>query len=58
MIENCFVISLQLTGELLSECIGRKQYYSTEADRLNNSVKTLQEWGDVVIKQSKGEKDE
>lgn len=54
---------LQLTGELLSECIGRKQYYSSEADKLNNSVKTLQEWGDEVIKQSvvkqsKGEKDE
>ena len=54
---------LQLTGELLSECIGRKQYYSSEADRLNNSVITLQEWGDEVIKQSvikqnKGEKDE
>lgn len=49
---------LQLTGELLSECIARKQYYSTEADRLNNSVKTLQEWGEEVIKQNKGEKDE
>lgn len=54
---------LQLTGELLSECIARKQYYSSEADKLNNSVKTLQEWGDEVIKQpvvkqSKGEKDE
>ena len=49
---------LQLAGELLSDCIARKQYYSTEADRLNNSVKTLQEWGDVVIKQSRGEKDE
>lgn len=54
---------LQLTGELLSECIGRKQYYSSEADKLNNSVKTLQEWGDEaikqsVVKQSKGEKDE
>ena len=54
---------LQLTGELLSECIGRKQYYSSEADKLNNSVKTLQEWGDEVIKQSvikqnEGEKDE
>ena len=54
---------LQLTGKLLSECIGRKQYYSSEADKLNNSVKTLQEWGDEVIKQSvvkqsKGEKDE
>ena len=54
---------LQLTGELLSECIARKQYYSSEADKLNNSVITLQEWGEEVIKQSvvkqsKGEKDE
>ena len=49
---------LQLTGELLGECIARKQYYSTEADKLNNSVITLQEWGEAVIKQSKGEKDE
>lgn len=54
---------LQLAGELLSECIERKQYYSSEADKLNNSVKTLQEWGDEVIKQSvvkqsKGEKHE
>ena len=47
---------LQLAGELLSECIARKQYYSTEADKLNNSVITLQEWGEEVIKQSKGEK--
>ena len=35
---------LQLTGELLQSCIGRKQYYAYEADRLNNSVLTLQEW--------------
>lgn len=49
---------LQLAGELLSECIARKQYYSTEADKLNNSVITLQEWGEEVIKQSKGEKSE
>lgn len=51
---------LQFTGELLSECIARKQYYSSEADKLNNSVITLQEWGDAVIKQSqnRGEKDE
>ena len=49
---------LQLTGGLLSECIARKQYYSSEADKLNNSVITLQEWGEEVIKQSKGEKDE
>ena len=50
--------SLQLTGELLQSCIAEQDYIAIEADRLNNSVKTLQEWGDVVIKQSKGEKDE
>lgn len=49
---------LQLTGELLQSCIAEQDYIAIEADRLNNSVKTLQEWGDVVIKQSKGEKDE
>ena len=49
---------LQLTGELLGECIGRKQYYAEEASKLSNSVITLQEWGEAVIKQSKGEKDE
>ena len=49
---------LQITGELLSECVGRKQYYAYEADRLNNSVKTLQEWGNMVIEENKGEKDE
>ena len=45
--------SLQLTGKLLTECVERKQYYGTEASKLQNSVTTLQEWGDMVIKQSK-----
>ena len=54
---------LQLTGELLQSCIAEQDYIAIEADRLNNSVKTLQEWGkevikQSVIKQSKGEKDE
>lgn len=54
---------LQLTGELLQSCIAEQDYIAIEADRLNNSVKTLQEWGEEVIKQSvvkqsKGEKDE
>lgn len=43
---------LQLTGELLQSCIAEQDYLAIEADRLNNSVKTLQEWGDVVIKQT------
>ena len=50
--------SLQLTGELLQSCIAEQDYIAIEADRLNNSVKTLQEWGEEVIKQSKGEKSE
>lgn len=45
--------SLQLTGELLAECVERKQYYAYEADKLNNSVLTLQEWGNTVIENSK-----
>lgn len=54
---------IQLTGELLQSCIVEQDYVAIEADRLNNSVKTLQEWGEEVIKQSvikqsKGEKDE
>ena len=44
---------LQLTGELLAECVERKQYYGTEAQKLSNSVTTLQEWGNVVIENSK-----
>lgn len=49
--------SLQLTGELLAECVERKQYYAYEADKLNNSVLTLQEWGEAVIEQNKGIKE-
>ena len=50
--------SLQLTGELLAECVERKQYYGTEADKLNNSVLTLQQWGEMIIESNKGEKDD
>ena len=49
--------SLQLTGELLAECVERKQYYGTEASKLQNSVITLQEWGNMVIEANKGDKD-
>ena len=58
MIKNCFVESVQKLGESLEACIGRKQFYAEESAKLNNSVITLQEWGEAVIKQSKGEKDE
>ena len=50
--------SIQKLGESLEACIGRKQFYAEESARLNNSVITLQEWGESVVKQSKGEKDE
>lgn len=50
--------SIQKLSESLEACIGRKQFYAEESARLNNSVITLQEWGEEVIKQSKGEKDE
>ena len=50
--------SIQKLSESLEACIGRKQYYAEESAKLNNSVITLQEWGEAVIKQSKGEKDE
>ena len=55
--------SIQKLSESLEACIGRKQFYAEDATRLNNSVITLQEWGEEVIKQSvikqsKGEKDE
>lgn len=47
---------LQLTGELLESCVEEQDYLAIEADKLNNSVKTLQEWGESVIQQSKQEK--
>lgn len=49
---------LQLAGELLEQCIGRKQYYAEESAKLSNSVNTLLEWGNVVIEQNKGERGE
>lgn len=44
---------IQKLSESLESCIGRKQFYAEDAARLNNSVTTLQEWGDMVIKNSK-----
>ena len=46
------------TIDIIFRCVERKQYCAYEADRLGNSVKTLQEWGESVIQQNKGEKDE
>ena len=47
---------LQLTGELLESCVEEQDYLAIQADRLNNSVKTLQGWGEAVIDQNKQEK--
>ena len=44
---------LQLTGELLESCVAEQDYLAIEADRLGNSVTTLQEWGNMVIENSK-----
>ena len=49
---------LQKLGGLLQTCVAQQDYLAIEADRLNNSVFTLQEWGNMVIEQSKGEEDE
>ena len=40
---------LFLAGELLSECVGRKQYFAIEAEKLKNSVNALQAWGEAVL---------
>lgn len=49
---------LSITGELLGECIERKQYYAEESSKLSNSVLTLQQWGDMIIESNKGGEDE
>ena len=50
--------SLQKLGGLLQTCVAEQDYLAIEADRLNNSVKTLQDWGNIVTEQNKGDKDE
>lgn len=49
---------LQKLGGLLQTCVAEQDYLAIEADKLNNSVKTLQEWGNMVIEENKGDKDE
>ena len=44
---------IQKLSESLESCIGRKQFYAEDATRLNNSVTTLQEWGNMVIESSR-----
>ena len=50
-------------GELLQSCVTEQDYLAIEADKLSSSVTTLQEWGNMVIENSKqiaskGDKDE
>ena len=40
------------------ECVERKQYYAEQADKLNNTVLTLQQWGDMIIESNKGDSNE
>lgn len=49
---------LSVTGELLGECIERKQFYAHESTKLSNSVNTLIEWGNLVIESNKTKKAE
>lgn len=39
-------------GELLQSCVTEQDYLAIEADKLGNSVTTLQEWGNMVIENS------
>lgn len=49
---------LQKLGGLLTECVGRKQYYAEESSKLSNSVNTLIEWGNLVIESNKTKTEE
>ena len=54
---------IQKLSESLESCVGRKQFYAEDAAKLQNSVTTLQEWGNMIIENSKqttskGDKDE
>lgn len=40
-------------GELLQSCVTEQDYLAIEADKLGNSVTTLQKWGNMVIENSK-----
>lgn len=56
--DSTYADSLSITGELLGECVERKQYYAEQADKLNNSVLTLQQWGEMIIESNKGNSNE
>lgn len=40
-------------GELLQSCVTEQDYLAIEADKIGNSVTTLQEWGNIVIENSR-----
>ena len=50
-------IRISTLGELLQSCVTEQDYLAIEADKLGNSVTTLQEWGNMIIEASKGDKD-
>lgn len=56
--DSTYADSLSITGELLGGCVERKQYYAEQADKLNNSVLTLQQWGEMIIESNKGNSNE
>lgn len=41
---------LSTIGGLLEACIAEQDYFAIEADKLGNSVITLKQWGDEVVK--------
>ena len=51
--DSSYASRLSVTGELLGECIERKQYYAHESAKLSNSVNTLIDWGNLVIESNK-----
>lgn len=44
---------LSTIGGLLETCIAEQDYFAQESAKLGNSVLTLQEWAEAVIKQNK-----
>ena len=49
---------LRVTSGLLEACTAEYIYMGTEADKLNNSVNTLIEWGNLVIESNKTKTEE
>lgn len=53
--DSSYASSLQKLSGLLQTCITEQDYFAIEADRLNNSVITLQDWGNTLIEKNKKE---